>query len=170
MSSSFFFLIWFQTFQAGIQLVNNTADYALISDSARLEMIAAYDCQFKVITPVEGNSDEIGTDFQIEYAIGFHENSPFLQQFDIALEQLELSGKLSALIDQHWINYCSPKNDKSSSDDGQSSGDDEETNGASNLTPSLWLGSLVIATLMIIHMLTTNTCCLRTTTSVVRSY
>ncbi|KAI2811084.1 hypothetical protein BLOT_002255 [Blomia tropicalis] len=98
--------------QAGIEMVNNSLDFILISDSIRLKLIAANDCHFMVVEPSDTspNNGEIGLDFELEYAIGFQHDSPFLNHFDNALEQMESEGKLSALIDQHWIDYCSTTN------------------------------------------------------------
>lgn len=144
-----------QNLQAGIQLVRNTTDYVLISDSARLDLVAAHDCQVKVVTPMDGEPREIGADFTVEFGIGFLQDSPFLQQFDLALEQLELNGKLAALIEQHWSGTCTARmtaNEDAFKSDGEQGA---ETNAASHLTPSLlWLGTLAITTLTIIRMLT----------------
>jgi len=135
-----------------VKLANSTADYALISDSARLDLIAAHECQFRVVKPnPKASTSEIGTDFEVEYAIAFAHDSPFLQQFDLALEQLELSGKLRALIENYWTDYCAAKREDNENGDG----DDSETNGASSLAPHQWpLWAITGISATIILMLT----------------
>lgn len=81
---------------------------AVIGDSARLALIAAHDCQLEVIVPtveiekMNSTSQEIGVDFSVDFAVGFHHMNAAFHQFNIALEELEVAGRLAQLVDTYW--------------------------------------------------------------------
>ncbi len=83
---------------------------AVIGDSARLALIAAHDCQLEVITSTavgaedmnSTTSEEIGVDFSVDFAVGFHHMNAAFHQFNIALEELEVAGRLAELVDTYW--------------------------------------------------------------------
>lgn len=106
--NNLFISICRQNFQSALHQLNTSSDYALISDSVRLKLIASSECYLEVIdvNSTASTKQEIGDDFSVEYAIGVQFNSPFYRILDKGLQTLEQSGRLAALVDQHWTNYC----------------------------------------------------------------
>ncbi|KAF7490355.1 Glutamate receptor ionotropic, kainate 4 [Sarcoptes scabiei] len=90
----------------GIEMVKSKNNFALISDSARLELIANNDCNLQVIQAKTDSSDEFGSDFKADYAIGVSKDSPFFGYFENSLKFLDETGRLEAVIDQHWFDQC----------------------------------------------------------------
>ncbi|KAH9403591.1 hypothetical protein TYRP_014772, partial [Tyrophagus putrescentiae] len=91
-----------------VALLANDTEVAVIGDSARLALIAAHDCQLEVIVPtveiekMNSTSQEIGADFSVDFAVGFHHMNAAFHQFNIALEELEVAGRLAELVDTYW--------------------------------------------------------------------
>ena len=69
---------YFQSLKDAVALLANDTEVAVIGDSARLALIAAHDCQLEVIVPtveiekMNSTSQEIGVDFSVDFAVGFH--------------------------------------------------------------------------------------------------
>ena len=76
-----------------------------ISDSVRLDLIAALECQYKVVI-IDDDDRDSNNQSKFQYAIGLAKNSDFLRLFNVALEQLKQNGRLQTLIEQHWTDYC----------------------------------------------------------------
>lgn len=96
-------------------MLNSSQDTALISDSSRLSLISAVDCRLQTLVSGQWSSsnggggyeyNDIGHDFQADYAIGLRLNSPFLADFEHAIQYLTESGRLEALIDTYWADHC----------------------------------------------------------------
>ena len=106
--------------------MNTSDDIVLISDTARLDLVTATQCHLRVVRAASNIPGEIGTDLKLEFAIALKQDSPLYQIIDNALEQFESSGRLKALIDQHWTDYCQLENPKKISFDFN----DDQTNTA----------------------------------------
>lgn len=95
-----------QNYNEALQKLDAVEDFALIGDEDHLALIAANRCDLMVVRAT-GTDQDIGHDFEQQYAYGLPQKSPYLGSLHGALEELEASGKLDKLKREHWHSRCS---------------------------------------------------------------